>query len=164
MHVFIVEILAATSAIRPRGTAWVRMYGPFVEERLECFKILKYDIESELFTRSAKGEDKGYSRTRDLDSEKLLEQLPSLQQLLYRLMACKPEGAAISNYGVVQYALALVLKESFKIYCAINDGIINLIDKVILLALKSTIPSCNFHLYFSKNNQDSIFRDRTETI
>ncbi|MFS8005574.1 hypothetical protein Hanom_Chr13g01238941 [Helianthus anomalus] len=30
-----------------------------------------------------------YSGTRDLDSEKLLEQLPSLQQLLYRLMACK---------------------------------------------------------------------------
>ncbi|KAK1362595.1 hypothetical protein POM88_047069 [Heracleum sosnowskyi] len=38
------------------------------------------------------------------------------------------EGAAGSNY-VIQYALALVLKESFKLYCSINDGIINLIDK-----------------------------------
>eukprot|EP00249_Psilotum_nudum_P020180 c27591_g1_i4 orf=363-1454(-) len=34
----------------------------------------------------------------------------------------------MNNY-VIQYALALVLKESFKLYCAINDGIINLVDK-----------------------------------
>lgn len=90
-----------------------------MEERLECFKILKYDIEAERIPRPAQGEDnkvqltsvsvkcisntntvqpdlschyvivQGYSRTRDLDSEQLLEQLPSLQQLLYRLMGCR---------------------------------------------------------------------------
>lgn len=109
-------------------SAWVRTYALFLEERLECFRVLKYDIEAERLPKSAPGQDKGYSRTRDLDSEELLEQLPALQQLLYRLIGCKPEGAANHNH-VIQYALALVLKESFKVYCAINDGIINLVDK-----------------------------------
>ncbi|CAL0324853.1 unnamed protein product [Lupinus luteus] len=110
-------------------SAWVRTYALFLEERLECFRILNYDIEAERLSKpSERQDDKGYSKTRDLDSEELLEQLPALQQLLNRLVGCQPQGAAGSNH-VIQYALALVLKESFKIYCVINDGIINLVDK-----------------------------------
>lgn len=109
-------------------SAWVRTYALFLEERLECFRVLKYDVEAERLEKPVQGSEKGHSRTRGLSSEELLDQLPALQQLLYRLIGCRPEGAAISS-NVIQYALALVLKESFKIYCAINDGIINLVDK-----------------------------------
>ncbi|KAI9072009.1 hypothetical protein K1719_046027 [Acacia pycnantha] len=45
------------------------------------------------------------------ESEELLERLLALRQLLYRLIGCKNA------------------KESFKIYCLVNDGIINLVDK-----------------------------------
>ncbi|KAK1419867.1 hypothetical protein QVD17_29270 [Tagetes erecta] len=126
-------------------SAWVRTYGLFLEERLECFRVLKYDIEAERIPRPAQGqENKGYSRTRDLESEELLEQLPSLQQLLYRLVGCRPEGAAVGNY-LIQYALALVLKESFKIYCAVNDGIINLIDKFFEMPRHEAIKALDIY-------------------
>ncbi|KAJ8438063.1 hypothetical protein Cgig2_025468 [Carnegiea gigantea] len=125
-------------------SAWVRTYALFLEERLECFRVLKYDIEAERLTRSSPGASKVHSRTRLLTCDELLEQLPALQQLLYRLMGCQPEGGACTNY-LIQYALALVLKESFKIYCAINDGIINLVDMFFDMPKHDAVKALNIY-------------------
>ncbi|KAI3824337.1 hypothetical protein L1987_05795 [Smallanthus sonchifolius] len=37
--------------------AWVCTYGLFLEERLEYFRVLKYDIEADRIPRRAQGED-----------------------------------------------------------------------------------------------------------
>ncbi|XP_072980661.1 putative clathrin assembly protein At5g35200 [Typha angustifolia] len=97
-------------------SAWVRTYALFLEERLECFRVLKYDVESDP------------PRTRDVDTVDLLEQLPSLQQLMSRLLGCQPQGAANYNF-VIHLALSMVARESVKIYNAISFGTTNLVDK-----------------------------------
>ncbi|KAI3790305.1 hypothetical protein L2E82_03255 [Cichorium intybus] len=97
-------------------SAWVRTYALFLEERLECYRVLKYDVETERL------------KTRDLDTPELLDQLPALQQLLYRVLGCQPQGAAVDNF-VIRLALSMVASESVKIYKAINEGSLNLVDK-----------------------------------
>ncbi|CAN8230494.1 unnamed protein product [Cochlearia groenlandica] len=140
-----------TSPLAWDCSAWIRTYALFLEERLECYRVLKYDIEAERLPKgsgpSSKNVDINGSqtyRTRMLSEEELLEQLPALQQLLYRLTGCQPQGSAYSNY-LIQYGLALVLKESFKIYCAINDGIINLVDMFFEMSRHDAVKALNIY-------------------
>ncbi|KAK3213148.1 hypothetical protein Dsin_017854 [Dipteronia sinensis] len=97
-------------------SAWVRAYALFLEERLECFRVLKYDVETDRAT------------TKELDTAELLDHLPALQLLLFRVLGCQPQGAAVHNF-VIQLALSMVASESIKIYQAISDGTINMVDK-----------------------------------
>ncbi|KAK1551157.1 hypothetical protein Q3G72_031180 [Acer saccharum] len=81
-------------------SAWVRTYALYLEERVECYRILKYDIIEKMCWKDKR-----------LDIPDFLEHLPPLQQLFFRLLDCKVVG------------------ESVNLYVAITDGILILVEK-----------------------------------
>jgi hypothetical protein len=64
---------------------------------------------------------------KEMSLKLLLEKLPVLQQLLERLLACRPTGAAKTN-SLVQIALYPVVKESFQLYADISEGTTMLLE------------------------------------
>ncbi|XP_058723010.1 putative clathrin assembly protein At5g35200 [Vicia villosa] len=98
-------------------SAWIRNYGLYLGERLQCFLIINHDVA----TYSSKSSEK-------LDTKELMEQLPALQSLLFRLLDSKPGGASAFN-RLIQYALSMIAGESVKIYVAITVRVVELLDK-----------------------------------
>ncbi|XVE71718.1 hypothetical protein DITRI_Ditri10aG0174200 [Diplodiscus trichospermus] len=123
---------------------WVRTYALYLEERIECFHLLKYDV------------DKDQSRNRRLDTQRLLDQLPVLQELLHCLLCCKPEGAALYNH-LIHYVLSIIAGESVKLYIAITDGLLNLVDKYFEMQHHHVVKA--LEIYRRAGNQASRLTD-----
>ncbi|XP_074333329.1 putative clathrin assembly protein At5g35200 isoform X2 [Apium graveolens] len=97
-------------------SSWVRHYALYLEERLESFRIVNYDVVKDSW------------RIKQLGIPDLLVQLPALQELLFRLLSCQPDGVTKSN-SLIQYTLSIVATESVYIYVAIDAGNFKLMDK-----------------------------------
>ncbi|KAA6422373.1 MAG: clathrin assembly factor [Trebouxia sp. A1-2] len=119
-HVLNMDNFIDTTNIEGRFeySEWVRAYGKYLDEQLEVYHKIAFYQEQE-----HSGEQ---SRLRQLPAQELLFQMPFLQKLLRRLLDCKPTGAA--SHDAVQ-SLLTILKESFKVYKAISEGLINLADR-----------------------------------
>uniref|UniRef100_R7W7Z7 Putative clathrin assembly protein n=1 Tax=Aegilops tauschii TaxID=37682 RepID=R7W7Z7_AEGTA len=116
-------------------SAWIRNYALFLEERLESFRVLNYDVELDPLG------------TRDVDTTGLLAQLPALSQLLFRLISCQ------------------VATESVRIQTAINDGILNLVDKFFDMHRDDAIRALDIYKKALKQaGQLSGFYDTCKTI
>ncbi|KAL3623845.1 hypothetical protein CASFOL_032661 [Castilleja foliolosa] len=113
-------------------SAWIRTYALYIEECLECFRVLKYDFHRD------------HSRTKKLDTPALLEQLPALQNLLSRLLGCEPLGVARYNF-MIQYALSIVAAESVRLYVAITDGVLMLVDKYFEMTCRDAVRALEIY-------------------
>ena len=98
---------------------WVRAYGKYLDETLEVFSAVAWHTDTE-----STGKE---SKMRTLSPKDLLQQLPYLQRLQRRLVDCLPRGQAARD-DVVLLSLTMTIRESFKLYKALSEGLINLAD------------------------------------
>ena len=98
---------------------WVRAYCKFIDECLDTY------YHSGWYTDLEKSGNE--SNLKSLPVEELIETLPRIQRIQRRLVDCKTTGGACQNDNTL-LALSMVVRESFKLYKAISEGIINLAD------------------------------------
>lgn len=99
---------------------WVRAHCKYIDESLDAYYHSGWYPALE---KSGKE-----SRLRSMSTQELLDTLPRVQRIQRRMIDCRPTGGACQNDNTL-FGLSLVVRESFKIYKAISEGIINLADK-----------------------------------
>ena len=99
---------------------WVRAYGRYLDEQLDVFAAAAWHVDLE-----AGGAE---STLRAAPAPELLAKLPALQRLQRRLVDCVPRGAAARD-DVSLLSLSMVVRESFPLYKAVSEGVINLADR-----------------------------------
>lgn len=85
---------------------------------------------------------------KNMPPHELLQILPLLQKLLERMTACVPQGSACFNEVVLQ-ALRMVLSEAGKVYRAVQEGMLNLLDK--FFEMERTDASRGLSIYKENN-------------
>ena len=101
-------------------SAFVRVYAGYLDARFKCIQELGMDV-----GREAVG---GHSKTRGMETRELVEQLPLVQAQMERATECFPVGAAARATPSL-YSCMTVIQDSFKLYRAVNDGVVNMLDK-----------------------------------
>lgn len=136
-------------------SAFVHAYGLYLDERLDCTAIGSFTSQPKQEKRFSHGDSRyefsesGYyndsyghkdnedsrkhtqqqksKAVKDMKPEELLENLPTLQRVLDRVLAIRPTGMARVD-RLINMALYPVMRESFLLYVDVRDGLAFLLD------------------------------------
>ncbi|CAM6062762.1 unnamed protein product [Sphagnum tenellum] len=76
-----------------------------------------------------------------------------MQQLLERVLGCRPTGAAKTN-SLVQIALYPVVKESFQLYADLSEGTTMLLEGFFEMEQRDTVKAYDIYNCFAKQSEE----------
>jgi len=124
-------------------SVFIRKYAQYLEEKVLVFKLLKTEFE------------KKPDITKTYTVEEAFEKLPRLQSQLNALINCKSVKDHINN-AIINNCFMLLTKDSFKIYQALNNGIILLLESYFSMTKDNAIKALNIYKLFAKETDGII--------
>ncbi|KAF5726472.1 clathrin assembly family protein [Tripterygium wilfordii] len=124
-------------------TAFVRTFGLYLDERLNCFitgKLQRRFTNKERQNSIPRNSRRVNEPVRDMKPAMLLHKISYWQKLLDRAIGTRPTGAAKTN-RLVNISLYAIVRESFDLYRDISDGLALLLDSFFHLQYQSCVTA-----------------------
>jgi len=116
---------------------FIRKYSQYLEEKVLVYKILNVEF------------DKDPDVVRSYSTEELFERLPRLQSQMNALLNCRASKDHINN-NLIAYSFTLLLKDSFKLYSGLNQGIILMLESYFSMPIQSAQKALDIYRLFTK--------------
>lgn len=124
-------------------SVFIRKYAQYLEEKVMVFRSLRMEF------------DRDPTLLKNLSVEDSFVRLPKLQRQLDALIHCQTSAEAITN-PITALAFEMLLKDSFKLYRGLNDGIITLLESYFTLEKRVAITALEIYRGFMRETSSII--------
>jgi len=122
---------------------FIRKYAQYLEEKVLVYKIVNVEFE------------KDAAATKNLTSDEAFEKIPRLQSQLNALLNCRASKDHINN-NIIATGFTLLLKDSFKLYSSLNDGIIGILENYFSMSKSNATKALEIYKLFTKETDGII--------
>lgn len=119
---------------------YIRKYAQYLEEKVLIYKTLNVEF------------DKNPDVVKSYTIDECIERVPKLQSQLNALINCRTCRDKMNNQIIV-FSFNMLIKDSFKLYGALNTGIITIIEHYFSLPKDKATKGMNFYKLFIRETE-----------
>jgi len=124
-------------------SVFIRRYAQYLAEKILVYKVLGVEVE------------KDPGAIKNIPVKETLEKLPRVQSQLNALLNSRGSKDHINN-AIIIYAFSILLKDSFPLYRAINDGILILLENYFGMPRENAFKTFEIYKLFTKETDSMI--------
>ncbi|EGG19949.1 ANTH domain-containing protein [Cavenderia fasciculata] len=129
-----------TSTQAHQQSVFIRKYSSYLEEKVFAYREMHCEFEKESF--------------KGLSIDQLLKKIPKMQRQFDALLATHVEE--VCDNIITINAFELLLKDSFKIYCNLNDAVLSVLELYFNMTKRDATTALEIYKVFMRETDDII--------